>query len=65
VAKPIHMMIRLLDEARSVDFYDKAFVLKIADRFDLDDFTLVYLRSPEVDFEVVRPAVQKSSTEAA
>jgi lactoylglutathione lyase len=62
VAKPIHMMIRVLDEARSVDFYDKAFVLKIADRFDLDDFTLVYLRSPEVDFEV-ELTVNKGRTE--
>lgn len=52
MAKPIHTMIRVLDEARSVDFYDKAFGLKIADRYDFDDFTLVYLRNPEADFEV-------------
>ena len=52
MAKPIHMMIRVLDEARSIDFYDKAFGLKIADRFDFDDFTLVYLRNAEADFEV-------------
>jgi len=52
VAKAIHSMIRVLDEARSVDFYDKAFGLKIADRFGFDGFTLVYLRSPDADFEV-------------
>jgi lactoylglutathione lyase len=52
VAKAIHMMIRVLDEARSVAFYDAAFGLKIADRFVFDSFTLVYLRNPEVDFEV-------------
>ena len=52
MAKAIHSMIRVLDEARSVDFYDKAFGLKIADRFGFDGFTLVYLRSPDADFEV-------------
>jgi lactoylglutathione lyase len=52
MAKPIHLMLRVLDEVKSVDFYDKAFGLKVADRFDFEDFTLVYLRNPEVDFEV-------------
>jgi lactoylglutathione lyase len=52
MAKAIHMMIRVLDEARSVDFYQRAFGLKVADRFGFEDFTLVYLRNPEVDFEV-------------
>lgn len=52
MAKAIHSMIRVLDEARSVDFYDKAFGLGIADRFPFDGFTLVYLRSPDADFEV-------------
>ena len=52
MAKAIHTMIRVLDEARSVDFYDKAFGLKVADRFAFDGFTLVYLRNPEADFEV-------------
>jgi len=45
-------MIRVLDEARSVDFYGKAFGLDVADRFDFDTFTLVYLRNPETDFEL-------------
>lgn len=52
MAKAIHSMIRVLDEARSVDFYSKAFGLSVADRFGFDGFTLVYLRNPEADFEV-------------
>lgn len=52
MAKAIHSMIRVLDEQRSVDFYSKAFGLKIADRFQFDDFTLVYLRNDEADFEL-------------
>ena len=52
MAKAIHMMVRVLEEGRSVDFYDRAFGLKVADRFDFEDFTLVYLRNPENDFEV-------------
>jgi lactoylglutathione lyase len=45
-------MIRVLDEARSVDFYRTAFGLEIADRFDFETFTLVYLRGTESEFEV-------------
>ena len=52
MAKAIHMLVRVLDEGRSVTFYREAFGLEIADRFDFDDFTLVYLRNPENDFEV-------------
>ena len=52
MAKAIHMMVRVLDEARSVDFYRNAFGLDVADRFDFDDFTLIYLRNSEADFEV-------------
>lgn len=52
MAKAIHSMIRVLDEARSVAFYRDALGLDIADRFDFDSFTLVYLRNPEVDFEL-------------
>ncbi|QJP16690.1 lactoylglutathione lyase [Starkeya sp. ORNL1] len=52
MAKAIHSMIRVLDEARSVDFYGKAFGLKIADRFGFDGFTLIYLRNDAADFEV-------------
>ncbi len=52
MAKPIHMMIRVLDLERAVEFYRQAFGLEVADRFDFDDFTLVYLRGRESDFEV-------------
>ena len=52
MAKAIHMMVRVLDEARSVDFYRKAFGFDVADRFDFDEFTLIYLRNAEADFEV-------------
>ncbi|MDX1717822.1 MAG: VOC family protein [Anderseniella sp.] len=52
MAKAIHMMVRVLDEARSVDFYKKAFDLGVEDRFEFDGFTLVYLKNAENDFEV-------------
>ena len=52
MAKTIHTMIRVLDEARSVAFYDKAFGLKVADRLDFPDFTLIYLSNDEQSFEV-------------
>ena len=52
MSKAIHMMIRVLDEARSVAFYERAFGLRIADRFEFDGFTLVYLRNDAADFEV-------------
>ena len=62
MAKAIHMMIRVLDEGRSVDFYDRAFGLKVADRLDFDNFTLVYLRNAENDFEI-ELTVNKGQTE--
>ena len=52
MAKAIHMMIRVLDEARSVAFYEKAFGLGIADRYVFESFTLVYLSNAETPFEV-------------
>ncbi len=52
MAKAIHMMIRVIDEAKSVKFYEQAFGLSVEDRFDFDGFTLVYLKNPENDFEV-------------
>lgn len=52
MAKVIHTMVRVLDEARSIEFYDKAFGLQIADRFDFDGFTLIYLSNPEATHEV-------------
>ena len=52
MAKAIHTMIRVLDLDRSIDFYRRAFGLDVADRFDFDGFTLVYLRNEENDFEL-------------
>ena len=52
MAKPVHAMIRVLEEARSVDFYQRAFGMRVADRFPFDGFTLVYLREAEDDFEI-------------
>lgn len=52
MAEPIHSMIRVVDEGRSVDFYARAFGMKSADRFMLSDFALVYLRLPSSAFEV-------------
>ncbi|MDJ1159706.1 VOC family protein [Chelatococcus sp. SYSU_G07232] len=52
MAKAIHTMIRVLDEARSVAFYETAFGLAVSDRFVFDGFTLVYLCNAENDFEV-------------
>ena len=63
MAKAIHMMIRVLDEERSVAFYREAFGLEIADRLDFDDFTLVYLRNDENDFEV-ELTINKGETNA-
>ncbi len=52
MAKAVHMMIRVLEETRSVDFYGRAFGLTVADRLDFPDFTLVYLSNAEAPFEV-------------
>lgn len=52
MAKAIHSMIRVLDEDRSVDFYTKAFNLAVAERWDFDSFTLVYLSNSESTFEI-------------
>ena len=52
MAKMIHTMIRVLEEARSVEFYEKAFDLKVADRFPFDGFTLVYLSNEDATHEL-------------
>lgn len=63
MAKAVHMMIRVMEEARSVDFYSKCFGLKIAERADFADFSLIYLKNPENDFEV-ELTVNKGRSEA-
>jgi lactoylglutathione lyase len=62
MAKTIHSMIRVLEEARSVAFYEKAFGLEIADRLDFEGFTLIYMKNAESPFEV-ELTVNKDRTE--
>ena len=45
-------MIRVTDEARSVDFYRRAFALEVIDRLPFESFTLVYLANDESSFEL-------------
>lgn len=52
MAKLVHSMIRVIDEARSVDFYRRAFGLEIVDRLPFDSFTLVYLATEKGGFEL-------------
>jgi len=63
LAKMIHTMIRVLDEARSVAFYGQAFGLKIADRLDFENFTLIYLSNDKTGFEL-ELTVNKGQKEA-
>ncbi|MDQ0454873.1 VOC family protein [Rhizobium paknamense] len=62
MAKAIHSMIRVLDEARSVAFYQTAFGLSVADRLDFETFTLIYMSNDESEFEV-ELTVNKGRTE--
>jgi lactoylglutathione lyase len=62
MAKMIHSMIRVLEEQRSVEFYDTAFGLKVAQRVDFDSFTLIYLSNGETGFEL-ELTVNKGTTE--
>jgi lactoylglutathione lyase len=52
MAKPVHSMIRVLDESRSRDYYARAFGLELAERIAFADFALIYLRHPSSPFEV-------------
>ncbi|MDO9638377.1 MAG: VOC family protein [Pseudotabrizicola sp.] len=63
MAKAIHSMIRVLEEARSVKFYETAFGLRVADRLDFDSFTLIYMSNSEAGFEL-ELTVNKGRTEA-
>jgi lactoylglutathione lyase len=63
LAKAIHSMIRVLDEAKSVAFYKSAFNLAVADRLDFESFTLVYMSNPETEFEL-ELTINKGRTEA-
>src|ERR1700712_3617510 len=52
MAKTIHSMLRVRDEAASLAFYRTAFGLEVADRYPFEGFTLVYLRNAEQAFEL-------------
>lgn len=52
MAKIIHTMLRVLQEERSVSFYNDALNLTVSDRFAFEGFTLVYLRNRENDIEI-------------
>ncbi|MEX3010580.1 VOC family protein [Hoeflea sp. TYP-13] len=60
--KPIHTMIRVLDENRSVKFYQDAFSMIVEDRFEFDSFTLIYLRTQDSSFEL-ELTINKGRTE--
>lgn len=62
MAKMIHSMIRVFDETRSLEFYDKAFGLKVAERLDFPSFTLLYLANDDSSFEL-ELTVNKDRTE--
>ena len=62
MAKLVHSMIRVIDEARSVAFYEKAFGLSVVDRLDFADFTLVYMAAENGGFEV-ELTINKGRTE--
>ena len=52
MAKMIHSMIRVMDEARSLSFYKTAFGLDVVERLDFPTFTLIYLANAESTFEL-------------
>lgn len=62
MAKAIHSMIRVLHEARAVQFYQTAFDLTVADRLDFPGFTLIYMSNQESGFEL-ELTVNKDRTE--
>lgn len=62
MAKAVHSMIRVLDEARSTAFYKTALGVELADRIDFDSFTLIYMSNAETTFEI-ELTVNKGRTE--
>ena len=62
MAKAIHSMIRVRDEARSLHFYRTGFALEVAERLDFESFTLIYLSNAESSFEL-ELTVNKDRTE--
>ncbi|CAN7657584.1 VOC family protein [Caballeronia sp. LjRoot34] len=52
MAKIIHAMVRVRDLERSLKFYNDSLGLSISHRLDFPEFSLVYLRNTENDFEI-------------
>ena len=52
MAKTIHMMIRVFDEARSVAFYRTAFELTVVEKVEFETFALIYMANAESGFEL-------------
>ncbi|HAT84759.1 MAG TPA: lactoylglutathione lyase [Rhizobiales bacterium] len=62
MAKLIHSMIRVLDEKRSVAFYEAAFGLSVKDKLDFESFCLIYMVSDQSAFEL-ELTINKERTE--
>lgn len=52
MAKLIHSMIRVFDVNRSIAFYKDALDLDVAQSFEFESFSLIYLRNSSSDFEL-------------
>jgi lactoylglutathione lyase len=52
MGKPVHSMIRVLDEQKSIDFYTRPIKSEISQRIAFPDFALVYLRHSSSPFEL-------------
>ncbi|EBA02085.1 Lactoylglutathione lyase [Rhodobacterales bacterium HTCC2150] len=52
MTKIVHSMIRVLNEAVSVKFYQDTFGLRVVDRLDFESFTLIYMALPTSTFEL-------------
>jgi len=62
MAKLVHSMIRVLNEARSVAFYEAAFGLTVKDKLDFEGFCLIYMVSEGSAFEL-ELTINKDRTE--
>ena len=58
MTKLVHSMIRVLNEAESVQFYYDTFGLEVVDRLDFESFTLIYLALPTSTFEQLASVFQ-------
>ena len=63
MSKLIHIMIRVLEEERSLKFYKQAFGLEVCYELDFESFKLLYLRNADNDIEL-ELTVNKGQTQA-